>query len=126
MRPRPVQHVDLRRWAVARVSGALTEDAQLAPTVGAEPHALLILHFEAEHGLPYYARVDLGTDAADHMAAQAELPHLRRGALVSVAGDALQVCRDHGREQLRVVRPRDVVVFSDPLTPPPQERANAR
>jgi hypothetical protein len=119
MTPPPVQRADLRRWAAARVSGVLTEDAQLAPTLGAEPHALLILHFEAEGGLPYYARVDLGAHAADHMAARAELQHLRRGALVSVAGDALQVCRDHGREQLRVVRARDVVAFSDPIIKEP-------
>lgn len=115
MTPPPVLRTDLRRWAGARVSGVLSEDAQLVPTLGNEPHALLLLHFEAPHGLPYYARVDLGTNAADHAAARAELPHLRRGALVSVAGDALQVCRDHGREQLRVVRARDVVVFSDPI-----------
>lgn len=111
----PIQHLDLRKYANARVSGVLTDDAHMAPTMGAQPHMLLVLDFAPAQGLPYHARIDLGTDATEHMAAEAELPRLRRGALVSVGGDSLQLCRDHGHELLRVVGARALVVFSDPI-----------
>ena len=105
--------------ANVRVTGTLTQDADLASGVGHTPHALLILHFEPLQGLPYVARIDLGTDVADHMHAQAELPLLRTGALVSVGGDALEYRNDHGHAVLRLVKPRDAMVFAEPINPTP-------
>lgn len=100
--------------ASVRVTGVLMVDAHMAPTVGREPRALLMLHLQPKVGLPYVARIDLGTDLADHMQAEAELPHLRAGVLVSVAGDALELQADHGHAVLRVVHARDAVSFSHP------------
>lgn len=107
--------------ASVRVTGVLMADAQLAPTLGRNPHALLMLRLQPKIGLPYEARIDLGTDVADHMQAEAELPHLRAGVLVSVAGDALELRNDHGHAVLRVLRPRDAVAFSNPIKTNPQE-----
>ena len=43
------------------------------------------------------------------------------GSRVSVAGDALELRTDHSHAVLRVLCARDAVVFSDPITQPPQE-----
>jgi hypothetical protein len=107
--------------ASVRVTGVLVADAHMAPTVGRDPHALLMLRLQPKVGLPYEARIDLGPDVADHMQAEAELPHLRAGVLVSVAGDALELRHDHGHAVLRVLRPRDAVSFSKPNNHKPQE-----
>lgn len=103
---------DARRWANVRVTGALSTDARLITTTGREPHALLMLEFEPDPkvGLAYRATVDLGADVADHMGAQQDLPLMRCGALISVAGKALQLCADHGHAVLRVVEPCDVYI----------------
>lgn len=119
--PMGIGHARLAHLASVRVTGVLTADAQLAHTPGREPHALLTLQLQPDKGLPYMARIDLGTDVADHMGAEAELPRLRTGALVSVAGDALELRHDHGHAVLRVVRARDAVVFCNPITPNQQE-----
>lgn len=100
-----------------RVSGVLSEDAQICPTTGNPPHALLVLHLQPPAGLPYTARVDLGTDVADLMQAQADLPLMRRGAVVSVAADGLEPRTDHGHASLRLVNARDAVLFTDPIHP---------
>jgi hypothetical protein len=107
--------------ASVRVTGTLTTDADVAATVGQDPHVLLILDFAPPHGLPYHARIDLGTDVADHMQAEGYLPYLRTGALVSVAGDALEMRTDHGHAALRVVRARALVIPCDPIPQPQQE-----
>lgn len=107
--------------ASVRVTGTLTGDADLAATIGRTPGALLILDFAPPHGLPYHARIDLGTELADHMHAEAQLPYLRRGALVSVAGDALEIRTDHGHAALRIVRARALVIPCDPIPHSPQE-----
>lgn len=105
-----------------RVTGSLTTDADLAATIGRTPGAVLILDFAPPQGLPYYARIDLGTEVADHMQAEAVLPYLRIGALVSVAGDGLEMRTDHGHAALRIVRARALVIPCDPIPPqPPQE-----
>lgn len=117
----PQPHQQFAHLASVRVTGVLTADAQMAPTLGREPHALLMLQMQGKQGLPYVARIDLGADVADHMQAEGLLPRLRTGALVSVAGDALEYRSDHGHAVLRVVRARDAVVFSDPINPYPQE-----
>lgn len=111
----PIQRLDMRRFATVRVSGALTEDAHLAPTMGGQPQMLLMLHFAPAAGLPYFACINLGVDPAAHAAAQAELIGLRCGALVSVGGRALMPCRDHDQDCLRVVDACAVVAFSDPI-----------
>lgn len=120
MKPPVVQRLDMRKFSSVRVTGALIEDAHIAPTTGATPHLLLMLAFEPATGLPYFASLDLGIDPADHVAATAALPNLRSGALVSVGGSALLPCRDHGRDRLRVVGAHALFVFSDPI--PPEEQ----
>lgn len=107
----------LAHLARVRVSGVLSADAQIFPTAGRDAHALLLLEMQVAHGLPYSARVDLGTDVADYMNAEADLPLMRRGAFVSVAGDALELRHDHGHASLRVLNARDAVVFSGPINP---------
>ena len=101
-----------------RVSGRLTADARLVPSTGAVPHAFLFLHFSPAAGVPYRARVDLGTDLADHMAAEALLPNLRRGATVSVGGSALALRTERGAALLSVQDARHVLVLQDPLQEP--------
>lgn len=121
----PLQAADARhqaaaRRAVLRVTGVLADDAQLYPTTG--QGAMLMVRLQPAQGLPYEARLDLGLDLADHMAARADLPRLKRGVLMSVAGDALELRTDHGQAVLRVVRARDAVAFFDPTDPTvPQE-----
>lgn len=107
-----------------RVAGCLTADARLVPSTGAMPHAFLFLDFGPAEGLPYRARVDLGVDLADHMAAEALLPQLRTGAVVSVAGRALRLRTDHDAAVLSVIDARDVLVLQDPApTPPPAKES---
>ena len=111
------------RLSRLRVSGVLAEDAHIYPTTGTPPGALLLLKLQPIRGLAYHARVDLGTDVADHMAAEAELPRLRAGVLVSLAGAALELRTDHGHAVLQVLRARDVVAFFDPIPNPAQQEA---
>lgn len=113
-----------------RVSGTLSEDAMLATGTGA--HMVLRLRLQPEHGLPYLATVDLGTDLADHMHAEMLLPHLRAGAVVSVAARALDLRTDRRRAALRLVDPQavlilelPVVVVPEPSQPPPTPTAAA-
>jgi len=103
----------LAHLARLRVSGVLQQAAQIFPTAGGG--AFLLLHMQPGQGLPYRAQVDLGTDVADHMAAEAQLPGLRAGVMVSLAGDGLQLRTDHGHAVLWVVHARDVVAFHDPI-----------
>jgi hypothetical protein len=103
-----------------RVAGTLTEDARLdiatAPR-GTAPHMLMSLMFKPQWGLPYIARVDLGDELSDHMAAEGLLPQLRAGAMVSVAAEALETRMDHGHAALRLVHPHSVVVFTGRMAP---------
>lgn len=96
-----------------RVTGVLQDAAQFYPTAGGA--AFLLIKLRPAQGLPYHARVDLGTDAADHMAAEALLPGMCAGALVSVAGTGLQLRTDHGHAVLWVIGAREAVLFSDPI-----------
>lgn len=96
-----------------RVSGVLTADAQLAPTMGAEPHTLLCIDLQPPVGLAYHARIDLGPDPTERMLAEGHLPYLRRGALVSVAGKALELRIDHGHAVLRVIGACDLFIPHD-------------
>jgi hypothetical protein len=99
-----------------RVSGRLLEDARLVPGTGL--HSFLFLRFQPQGGVPYECRADLGTDVADHMAAEALLPHMRTGAVVSAAAEALRVRMDHGHEALLLVNPHSVLLLQDPVSPP--------
>lgn len=100
-----------------RVTGMLTEDARLHRTTGSPPHALLDLTMQPTHGLPYLARVDLGTDVADHMGAEGLLPLLRTGCWASVEGTSLELRTDHGHAALRVVAPCNVLALGRPAAP---------
>lgn len=107
--------------ASVRATGVLTADAQLFPTT--DGGAFIQLQLQPARGLPYNARVQLGTDATAHLLAEAELAHLRAGALVSVAGDGLELRQDHGHAVLRIVGARDAVSFRDPINPTPSPTA---
>ena len=102
-----------------RVTGALTEDARLYPTTGREPGLILWLTLQPADGLPYSARVHLGTDLADHMDAEALLPQLRTGAVVSVAAQALHLRSEHGHPALALKHPHSVVLLQHPVLAPP-------
>lgn len=101
-----------------RVNGTLAEDARLYAGTGWEPKLWLHLHLQPEHGLPYTGRVDLGDDLADHMAAEALLPHLRKGAVLSVAAHGVELCTEHARHMLRLLQPYSVVLFGQPRPAP--------
>ena len=61
-----------------RVTGTLTADAQLLHTTGNPPRAYLVACIQPPEGLPYLARVDIGTDLVEQMHAQQLLPALRQ------------------------------------------------
>lgn len=97
-----------------RVAGALTADAHLTTTTGREPAMHLHLALQPAEGLPYRAVVPLGTDVADHMAAEALLPRLRAGATVSVAARALVLRQEHGQPVLHLAGANAVLLLEDP------------
>lgn len=100
-----------------RVTGSLTADACVA--IGTSPtRRVLLLSLQPAVGLPYQARVDLGDDLADHMAAEALLPQLRTGAVVSVAGTHLDLRTDHGHAVLVVRGAHNALLLRDPLQQP--------
>ncbi len=117
-----------------RVSGQLADDARLTFSTGRQPHMHLHLRMRPAAGLQYVATLDLGDDAADHMAAEALLPHLRTGAMVSAAAAALQLRMDHGHAVLVLQQPHSVVLFepaaqltamaSKPPTPAPTKETD--
>lgn len=127
-------HITILRWRLhnlssVRVSGTLSTDADLGAGIGQSPGAVLLLQFQPPQGLPYVARMELGTSVADHLHAQAQLPYLRRGALVSVEGDSLELRADHGHAALRVVRARNLLIPCDLLPTPstdPEDNQHAR
>lgn len=106
----------LAHLARLRVTGVLKEPAQMYPTAGGG--AFLLVKLQPAQGLPYHARVDLGTDLTDHMAAEAEIPSLRAGVLLSLAGDGLRLQTDHGNAVLWVLGACDAVAFHDPIPSP--------
>lgn len=125
---RPTGH-PIGHWAPVprhpvRVTARLTQDAELHYTTGTPPHARLVLHMAQPQGLPYYADVDLGTDQRDHLAASAEMPRMRRGALLSVAGSGLRVRTDHGTAALVLMDAADAVIC-EMAAPAPQPTQGA-
>lgn len=112
VRPAPGQPLD-----AIRVTGPLAEEARLTFSTGQPPHAFLFLHLAPLQGLAYHAQVDLGADAADHMAAEALLPQLRPGALVSVGARALRLRTDHGHAVLQLLDARHALLLQGPVNP---------
>jgi len=114
----------LAHLSAVRVTGCLVEPAHIhtRPVIGASGQVQAWLHLllQPAQGLPYRAELYLGTTPAERAAADAALPLLRTGALVSVAGDSLSYCADHGRAVLRVHRARDLVIPEGEPTPNPR------
>jgi hypothetical protein len=106
-----------RHPGALRVTGSLTSAAELRPTTDVPMRLLLCVQLQPERGLPYVARVDLGTDPSDHLAADALLPHLRAGAVLSVAAEALELRSDHACQVLRLVQPHSVLLLEHPREP---------
>jgi hypothetical protein len=105
-----------------RVTGALREDAHLASTTGHPRHVLLCVHLQVPEGLPYTARIDLGADPADHSDAEAMLPKLRRGAVLTVAAEALQLRTEHGQHVLHLHQAHSALLLErapEPAAPEP-------
>lgn len=100
-----------------RVTGPLAEEARLTFSTGQPPHAFLVLRLAPLHGLAYHAQIDLGDDAADHMDAQALLPGMRAGALVSVAARALRLRTDHGHAVLQLLDAEHVLLLQPTAAP---------
>lgn len=102
-----------------RVTGVLQHDAHAALSTGAQPHCFLILQIEPPMGLPYWAQMDLGTDVADHLRLEGLMPGLRRGALVSLAGNGSGLRSDHGRFVHTLTEPYGLILLkSTPVHPP--------
>lgn len=115
--PRTVRTMPCRPVDDVRVTGVLAADAQLVTSAGREAHRFLLVDLKPAHGFPYHAQVDLGTDAHDHRAAEALLPQLRAGAVVSVGGTELRLRTDHGHAVLAVLGARNVLLLQDPIHP---------
>lgn len=108
-----------RRPNGIRVTGVLVADAQLLRSAGSEPHAWIDLCLQPPEGLAYHARVDIGTDAADHMRAEGLMPSLRAHALVSVAAHGTALPRtDHHHAVHQLLSPYGLIF----LAPPPANR----
>jgi hypothetical protein len=107
---RPARHP-----GALRVTGSLTAPAELRPTTEVPMRLLLCVQLQPARGLPYVARVDLGTNPGDHLAADALLPHLRTGAVLSVAAEAMELRSDHDRQVLRLVQPHSVLLLEHPI-----------
>lgn len=107
-----------RHPGALRVTGTLTAPAELRPTTDVPMHLLLCVQLQPARGLPYVARVDLGTDPGDHLLAEELLRHLRTGAVLSVAAEALELRSDHDRQVLRLVQPHSVVLLEHATSQP--------
>jgi hypothetical protein len=107
--------------ASVRVTGVLASHARLFTSPGGA--AFIHMDLQPAHGMPYRARIDLGTDPATHLLATDDLPHLRAGVLVSVKGDGLELRQDHDKAVLRIVGARDAVAFEAAHSPTPSPTA---
>lgn len=94
-----------------RITGTLSAPAELAPTVGREPHVVMTVRIQTAEGGPYFARVDLGTELADHMEAERLLPAMHTGAPVSVGGTHLTPRTEHGQATLQVRGARTLILL---------------
>lgn len=110
-----------RRPHGIRVTGVLVADAQLMRSAGALPRAWIDLCLQPPEGLAYHARIDLGTDCADHMQAEGLMSSLRAHALVSVAAHGTALPRtDHHRAVHQLLNPYGLILLSPPATRQPR------
>lgn len=108
LRPAP-RHANLHQIDLVRITGHLTEHAQVRYSTGAAPRAWLLLQIKPVLGLPYEVHKDLGTDPTDHLLAENQAAGLRRGDLVSVTGEHLRLRTDHGAAVLVLQGCRSVI-----------------
>lgn len=92
-----------------RVTGVLTQDAELRMTTGAQPHGLLFLRIAQSAGLPYEARQDCGSEPAQLIAAEAKRRVLKRGAVVTIYASGITPRTDHAHAVLALRGVTDVV-----------------
>jgi len=92
-----------------RVTGMLTQDAQLRRTPGAQSHALLFLSIAQSEGLPYEVRHDCGTEPAAIIAAESKARILKRGAIVTVYATGIAQRMDHAHAVLSLRGVTDVI-----------------
>lgn len=104
--PAVVRH-PFRALTQVRVTGVLEADAQLHPAHDDKPAHLLLL-LRPQRGLPYLARMDLSP--ADELAVHSEAANLRRGALLSVAGQGLEIIQHDGTHALRITHAQGLVI----------------
>lgn len=100
-----------------RITGQLTEDAQLLYTPGERPAAVLRLMLQTPIGLPYHVKHFLGDDPNAHLAAKAKLPIMRRGSLAAVYCHGLRAQSDHGVACLSLVNVTDVMPLGPVVRP---------
>lgn len=102
---------------VLRITGRVTQPAELRHTVGHEPRALLAMELSTGSGLPFWAQQDLGTDFAAHLAAASKARLCGRGAAVTVLCRGLRVKTDHGHAQALCLQVLDVIPHHVPAHP---------
>jgi hypothetical protein len=109
---RPAKAETLAELPEIRVTGHLLTDAQLRfnpPNADGQVHASLLLRIVQPLGLPYEAWQYLGTEAAQHIAANAKTKLLRKGQQVTVYARGLHQRTDHGHAALVLEHVTDVI-----------------
>lgn len=86
--------------ATVRITGELAADAQLRMTAGEHPSALLFLQIQPTKGLPFLARKNCGSSAAEILAAKCQERLFRRGQAVVVEAAGITPRTDHDRAVL--------------------------
>jgi len=104
--------------AQVRVTGVLTQDAELRFTAGEAPRALLFLQVQQPSGLPYEVRQDCGCEPACLIAAKGKQRILRRGSVVTVYARGITPRIDHGHAVLKLDGVTDVVPSLSPTSWP--------
>ncbi len=110
-RPMPaVARHPMRHLTQVRVAGVLEADAQLLPASSTKPERLQLL-LRPQRGLPYLAVMALDS-AGDRDAVQQELAahSLRRGALLTVAGNGLELHQHEGQTVLTLTHAHGLVI----------------
>lgn len=102
---------------VLRISGQVTQAAEVRHTTGEQPRALLALELSTGCGLPYWAQQDLGAEFAAHLAAATKARLCGRGAGVTVLCRGLRVKTDHGHAQALCLQVLDVIPHHVPAHP---------
>ena len=93
-----------------RITGALTDDAQLRYSPGENPHAVLFLTISQAGGLPYEVRQDCGSNSTEIIAVISKARRLlMRGAVVTVYAKGITLRTDHGHAVLKLDGVTDVI-----------------